>query len=226
LGGSCVILAVCAAASGAAASGRERIGSFAIDRTEVTIGRFDAFARSAGLSTSAEKNGGGFEFAGGWQRRPGWTWRTPQGAAGAAEEPAVHVTWDEATAFCAHAGGRLPTIEEWRSAAYTEQRTQPTDGFERGRTYAFPIGDAPDGMNNNRRAHVSVGTTKRGVNGLYDMGANAWEWVADRRGTEALTAGGSWWYGPEQARAASAQWKAADLAALYIGFRCAYDAAR
>ncbi len=50
-------------------------------------------------------------------------------------------------------------------------------------------------MNNNRRHHVPVGTTKRGVNGLYDMGANVWEWLADRRGEDALTAGGSWWYG-------------------------------
>jgi formylglycine-generating enzyme required for sulfatase activity len=85
------------------------------------------------------------------------------------------------------------------------------------------VGDEPDGMNNNRRAHVAVGTTKRGVNGLYDMGANVWEWMADRRGDEALTAGGSWWYGPAQARADGAQWKAASFYAVYIGFRCAYD---
>jgi formylglycine-generating enzyme len=210
--------------SAASAAERQRIGTFAIDRTEVSIGQFDAFARATGLTTSAERNGGGFEFVAGWQRRSGWTWRSPQGVPGAPGEPAVHVTHAEAVAFCTHAGGRLPTIEEWRLAAYTEQRDGPTDGFERGRTYAYPVGDTPDGMNNNRRAHVAVGSTKRGVNGLYEMGANAWEWVADRRGADALTAGGSWWYGPEQARASSAQWKAADFAALYIGFRCAYDA--
>jgi formylglycine-generating enzyme required for sulfatase activity len=60
------------------------------------------------------------------------------------------------------------------------------------------------------------------VNGLFDMGANLWEWVADRRGDEALTVGGSWWYGPEQARASGPQWKRADFHALYIGFRCVY----
>ncbi|TAJ95644.1 MAG: hypothetical protein EPO10_14585 [Reyranella sp.] len=59
-------------------------------------------------------------------------------------------------------------------------------------------------MNNNRRAHVAVATTQRG--------------------DEALTAGGPWWYGPAQARADGAQWKAAGFYALYIGFRCAYDA--
>lgn len=40
----------------------------------------------------------------------------------------------------------------------------------------------------------------------------------------ALTAGGSRWYGPAQARADGAQWKAASFYAVYIGFRCAYDA--
>jgi len=111
-----------------------------------------------------------------------------------------------------------------KAPTYTEQRDQPTDGYVRGQTYPYPVGDAPDGMNNSRRGHVAVATTKRGVNGLYDMGANVWEWMADRRGEDALTAGGSWWYGPAQARADGAQWKAASFYAVYIGFRCAYDA--
>lgn len=55
-----------------------------------------------------------------------------------------------------------------------------------------PVGDAPDCANKHRKRHVVVGTTKRGVNGLYDMGADVWERVADWRGDEALTAGGSW----------------------------------
>jgi len=205
------------------ASERVRIGGFAIDRTEVTIGQFRAFARGTNLTTSAEREGGGFEYVGGWTRRAGWTYANPQGPPGAENEPATHVTWHEAARYCAHVGGRLPTIAEWKRAAYTETRDQPSDGFVKGQTYAYPVGDDPAGMNNNRRAHVAVGTTKPGVNGLFDMGANVWEWIADRRGTDALTAGGSWWYGPAQARAEGAQWKAADFYAVYIGFRCAYD---
>lgn len=203
---------------------RVRVGTFALDRTEVTIGQFRAFARAAGLTTAAEREGGGFEFAAGWERRPGWSYEKPQGAPGASDEPAVHVTWDEASQYCAHAGGRLPTLAEWRSAAYTEQRGQPAGGYVAGQTYPYPVGSQPEGMNNNRRAHVAVGTTKPGVNGLYDMGGNVWEWTADRRGEDAMTAGGSWWYSPAQARAEGFQWKPARFHAVYVGFRCAYDA--
>ena len=200
--------------------------TFAIDRTEVTIGRFKAFVAATALETSAEKAGGGMEYGAGWEKRPGWTWRAPYGRPGADGEPVAHVTQGEAAAFCRHAGGRLPTADQWRRAAYTETRIKPADGLVTGRTYPYPVGDKPDGMNNSRERHVPTGTTKRGVNGLYDMGANVWEWLADRRGSDALTIGGSWWYGPEKTRSTGAQWKPADFAAIYIGFRCVYDARR
>jgi formylglycine-generating enzyme required for sulfatase activity len=204
------------------ASDRVTFPGFALDRTEVTVDRFRDHLARAGTTTAAERAGGGHEYAGGWQRRSGWVWHAPQGVPAAPAEPVAHVTWEEARTFCAAAGGRLPTLAEWRQAAFTELRDVPTDGFERGRTYTYPVGDRPEGMNYNRRHHVPAGTTRRGVNGLFDMGANVWEWVADRRGDEALTVGGSWWYGPEQARASGPQWKRADFHALYIGFRCVY----
>jgi formylglycine-generating enzyme len=207
----------------AQASDRVRLASFMIDRTEVSIGQFRAFARASKLTTMAEREGGGFEFSGGWTRHPGWSYERPQGKIGPDNEPAVHLTWHEAEAYCHYVGGRLPTITEWRSAAYTEQRDSPPDGFTKGRTYGYPVGDQAEGMNNNRSYHVAVGTTKRGVNGLYDMGANVWEWMADRRGEDALTAGGSWWYGPEQTRSEGVQWKAANFYVVYIGLRCAYN---
>lgn len=206
-----------------AVADRVDLGDLVIDRTEVTIGAFAAFADRNDLVTMAEREGGGFEWGAGWQRRPGWNYRSPFGVQSAEDEPAVHVSWSEATAFCEDAGGRLPTRKEWTSAAYTEQRVSPTDGFETGVTYPYPVGNQPDGMNNNRRHHVGVATTKRGVNGLYDMGANAWEWLADRRGEDALNAGGSWWYGPDATRAEGMQWKPSAFYAVYVGFRCAYD---
>jgi len=220
-----IILAVLAASSAASSMAADRVdlGDIAIDRTEVTIGAFAAFAERTGLVTMAEQEGGGFEWGGGWQRRTGWTYRSPNGTPASDNEPAVHVSWAEAVAFCTDAGGRLPTREEWALAAYTEQRASPTDRFKVGQTYAYPVGDQPEGMNNNRRHQVAVATTKRGVNGLYDMGANVWEWLADRRGGEALTAGGSWWYGPGAARKEGMQWKPSVFYAVYVGFRCTYD---
>jgi formylglycine-generating enzyme len=212
-----------AAQSQPSAAERVRIDDrFSIDRTEVTIARFRAHAQARGLRTTAQREGGGFEFVGGWTRRPGWNHLAPQGRPGADDEPAVHVTWAEARDYCEAQGGRLPTWAEWQRAAYTETRAQPSDGFVRGRTYRYPVGDQADGMNNNRRAHASAGSTARGVNGLHEMGGNVWEWLADRRNDQALTAGGSWWYGPEQTEAGGAQWKAADFHAVYIGWRCAY----
>ena len=220
---SAVAIITQAAVPTAQAAERVKIGTFAIDQTEVTIAAFRAFVTANAVTTAAERAGGGYEFVGGWTRRQGWMWSAPYGERGTGNEPAVHVTWAEASSFCAHVGGRLPTMAEWRLAAYTETRAAPLGGFVQGRTYDYAVGDSPGGMNNSRKRHVPVGTTKQGVNGLYDMGGNVWEWVADRRGDDALTAGGSWWYGPEQSKATGAQWKAADFYAVYVGFRCAYE---
>jgi formylglycine-generating enzyme required for sulfatase activity len=206
---------------------RVELGSFAIDVHEVTIAAFERHATSRNLRTAAERDGGGFEFVAGWTRRPGWTFRTPSGKAGAPDDPVSHVSWTEARDYCTAVGGRLPAAAEWRRAAYTEMRPAPTDGFEQGRTYAYPVGTAPTGMNLSDgdpwERQSRVAQTRRGVNGLYDMGGNVWEWLADRRGNEALTAGGSWWYGPSQAQSGAMQWKAADYYAVYVGFRCVYD---
>jgi gamma-glutamyl hercynylcysteine S-oxide synthase len=37
------------------------------------------------------------------------------------EQPAVHLSWHEAMAYCAHVGRRLPTEAEWECAACTEK---------------------------------------------------------------------------------------------------------
>ena len=204
---------------------RVPVGSLLFDRTEVTIAQFARFAQATGTVTRAEREGGGFEYVGGWQRRPGWTWRTPDGVAPASLQlPAVHLTHAEAEAYCRWAGGRLPTAAEWISAAYTEQRPAPPAPFTRGTTYPYPTGASPQGANTSdtdpwpRAAPARA--TAVGVNGLHDMGANAWEWVSDAQGNDRRTMGGSWWYGASQMRAEVNAWKAADFYAVYIGFRC------
>lgn len=221
------LLSISLVTDATASEHRAVIGSLAIDRTEVTIGQFRNYAKSRNLMTAAEQEGGGFEFASGWTRRAGWTWATPHGVPAADGAPVVHVSWNEAREFCSHIGGRLPTFEEWKAAAYTEGRSNPPNGYVAGRTYRYPVGDDPGGMNTSGSDAwanaADAGTTRRGVNGLYDMGANVWEWLADRRGEDALTAGGSWWYGPDKAVAGAVQWKPASFYAVYVGFRCVYD---
>ena len=226
-----------------------RVGGFSIARTETTIGQFRAFAKATGIVTKAERAGGGEVYEAGWTRKPGWTWSAPFGPGGvpADDESAVHVTYEEAQAFCRWAGGRLPTDAEWVSAAYTEQRASPPAPFVRGKTYPYPTGDMPDGAQclgdcgpaAKSRAirhgavllrgegHAKAGATRAGVNGLFDMGGNAWEWVDEPKGAtggdERRTRGGSWWYGAAQMKADHLQGKPPGTAVVYIGFRCARD---
>jgi formylglycine-generating enzyme required for sulfatase activity len=224
----------------------QRVDGFSIARTETTVGQFRRFATATGTVTRAERNGGGEVYEAGWTRKSGWTWRAPFGAGGQTHdgEPAVHVTFNEAQAFCRWAGGRLPTDAEWVRAAYTELRGAPPAPFVRGRTFPYPTGERPDGaqcladcgpgarqraINHGARlahgdGHARVGTTPAGVNGLHDMGGNAWEWVDEPRGAaagaERRTRGGSWWYGAAQMRADHLQGKPANTTVVYIGFRC------
>lgn len=226
------LLALCSLLAGSAlaqsaSTDRVQLNAIAIDRTEVTIAQFARFAQATSTVTRAEAEGGGFEFDGGWQRRPGWTWHTPDGVTPASPQlPAVHVTHAEAASYCRWAGGRLPTAAEWLSAAFTEQRATPPAPWQRGTTYPWPTGNTPQGANTSdadRWARSApAGQTVAGVNGLHDMGANAWEWVSDAQGNERRTMGGSWWYGASQMKADVVAWKPADFYAVYIGFRCVY----
>ena len=67
-----------------------------------------------------------------------------------------------------------------------------------------------------------AGNSKAGVNGLYEMGANVWEWIQGE-GPQARTRGGSWWYGAQPMHREHSAYKPKDFYAIYIGFRCASD---
>lgn len=220
------------------------VGPIDVARTETTVAQYARHAEATRTVTRAERAGGGQVYEAGWVTRRGWTWRTPFGRPAAGDEPAVHLDFDEAQAFCRWAGGRLPTDAEWVSAAYTEQRAAPPAPFVRGRSYAYPGGASPAGAQclddcgpeSKARAvahgapltrghgHALAGRTPAGVNGLHDMGGNVWEWVDEPRGAtgnaERRTRGGSWWYGAAPMRADHLQSKPADTTVVYIGFRC------
>jgi formylglycine-generating enzyme required for sulfatase activity len=65
-----------------------------------------------------------------------------------------------------------------------------------------------------------AGSTKPGVNGLYDMGGNVWEWTATEKNGGYITRGASWWYGPDRQQESDVESKPGDIAVVYIGFRC------
>lgn len=240
----CISLCYGALAHAQDATAMQRIdkGSsrFDIDRTEVSIGDFRRYVQATGAVTQAEREGGGSTFEAGWERRAAWVWHSPFGKPGADKEPATHVTYPEAEAYCRWAGKRLPLDVEWGQAAYVEQRQQPPTGFVRGKTYAYPTGDSPQGANclgdcgntavapgaitSRGRGHALTGSTRAGVNGLFEMGGNLWEWVDSGPGTDKRTRGGSWWYGAGPMQDSHVQSKPQNTAVIYIGFRCARDA--
>ena len=207
------------------------------DAHEVSVAQVKRYAQSTGFVSRAEKEGGGFIYESGFVLKKGWTWRAPFGVPAQDNEPAVHLTFDEAQKICQHEGKRLPRDTEWVNAAYVEQRSPAPDGFVSGKRYRYPNGDsarqshclegctslkgtAPAGSLWRGTGHVPVMTTRPGVNGLYDMGGNVWEWVDTGSGDERVTRGASWWYDASRQVADDLATKPKDTRVGYIGFRC------
>jgi formylglycine-generating enzyme required for sulfatase activity len=217
-----------------------QIGKLSWDQSEMTIKDVQIYASATGFMSQAEKNGGGLSYEAGFVKKPGWNWKTPYGVFANEEEPAVHLNQNEAEKICRFFGKRLPTDDEWTSAAFLEQRLNPPTGFIKGQRYPYPggsnplnahclsgcgnyLGLAPSGALNRGSGHVLTKTTKPGVNGLFDMGGNVWEWTSTQRNGGYITRGASWWYGPERQQESDIESKSPDIAVVYIGFRCVAD---
>ena len=187
------------------------VSVFEIDATSVTNDAFARFVAATGYRTEAEVFGDSAVFhlaldadaadvLGQPPQTPWWfgvrgaDWRHPGGPRssieGAGDHPVVHVSWNDAQAYCDWAGRALPTEAQWEAAS--------RGGLEQAR---YPWGDdlgAADGDGQPWRVNIFQGTfptenttddgflTTAPVRsfepngyGVWQTVGNVWEWCAD-----------------------------------------------
>lgn len=248
------------------------VASFRIDAHAVTNARFARFVEATGHRTEAERFGWSYVFAGflpaalrrGAARPPqtpwwcgvqGAVWHAPEGPGSSVtdrtDHPVVHVSWNDAAAYCRWAGARLPSEAEWEYAARggLEQRRYPwgdelTPGGEHRCNIwqgSFPTRNTAD---DGYRGTAPVDAYEPNGYGLYNTSGNVWEWCADRWGTRHSERPRANPKGPSQGssrvmrggsylchhsycnryRVAARTANTADSSTGNLGFRCAWDA--
>ena len=160
----------------------------------------------------------------------GFPWDSGQGD----DHPVTWVSWEDAQAYCAHYGLRLPTEAEWEFSA------RGVEGWR------YPWGDEWDetkcchwGNRGPRGKTFPVGSFPSGASwcGALDLAGNVWEWCEDRyaadyyssspgsdpqgpqEGMYRVFRGGSWGNGSDYCRTAYRYRDVPDLREYYFGFR-------
>ena len=185
------------------------LDEFDIDATAVTVEQFSHFIAATGHETDAERYGWSFVFTSAihprafghilegtppnspwWRAVEGASWRHPDGPGSdwrrKPDHPVVHVSWNDAVAFAASVGKRLPTEAEWEKAArggllqtrYPWGNELLSEGQHNCNIWQglFPEHNTcADGY----LATAPVKAFKPNGFGLYNTIGNVWEWCAD-----------------------------------------------
>jgi formylglycine-generating enzyme required for sulfatase activity len=185
------------------------LSPFSIDRHTVTNRSFARFIEATGYATEAERFGWSFVFwaqipparfeslveervtaAPWWCKVGGASWKAPAGPdstiADRMDHPVVHVTWNDASAYCEWSGQRLPTEAEWEYAARggLVQKLYPWgDKLRPGGEHRCNIwqGEFPR-LNTAEDGYLATCPTDAfppNGYGLFSMAGNTWEWCAD-----------------------------------------------